>query len=159
MAYIKEHNCKITEKTTFSIEQNIGGKMHKFHTSNYGLDWNTTTYKFRTVSKCRAGFMTISDHETTLEQVVNNWKKNALQTIEVQLPGSDFYVTVLALKGNKFVIAENTILENIKIGTIHSSYPKMADHRHWKNIGSKTWADNAYKLEDSFKNMTIEIVE
>ena len=157
MAYIKEHNG-LNDQPVFSIEQNIGGKMHKFHTNNYGLDWNTTTYKFRTVSKCRAGFMTISDHETTLERVVTNWKKNALQTIEVQLPGSDFYLTVLALKGNKFVIAENTILENIKIGTIHSSFPKMADHGHWKNIGSKTWADNAYKLEDEFKNMTIEIV-
>lgn len=156
---IKEYNCKITGKTTFSIDQNIGGKMHKFHTTNYDLDWNTTTYKFRTVSKCRAGFMTISDHETTLERVVTNWKKNALQTIEVQLPGSDFYVTVLALKGNKFVIAENTVLENIKIGTIHSSYPKMADHGHWRSIESKTWADNAYKLEDTFKNLTIEIIK
>ena len=94
--------------------------------------------------------MTISDQETTLERVVTGWKKNALQTIEVQLPGSDFYLTVLALKGNKFIIAENTILENITIGSIHSSFPKMADHGHWKNIGSKTWADNAYKLEDEF---------
>ena len=155
--YIKEHTNH-DNKPVFTIEQNIGGKMHKFHTGDIGLDWNTTTYKFRTISKCRAGFMTISDHETTLERVVNNWKKNALQTIEVQLPGSDFYLTILALKANKFVFAENTILENIKIGTIHSSFPKMADHGHWKSIGSKTWADNAYKLEDQYKNIRLQFV-
>ena len=43
MAYIKEHNG-LNDQPIFSIEQNIGGKMHKFHTNNYGLDWNTTTY-------------------------------------------------------------------------------------------------------------------
>jgi len=155
--YIKEHT-NYDKKPVFSIEQNIGGKMHKFHTMNYGLDWNTTKYKYRAISKCRAGFMTISEGETTLQRAVCTWKKNALQTVEVQLPGHDIYVTVLAMKANKFHIVENTILENIKIGTIHSSFPKMADHGHWRSIGSKTWADNAYKLEDTMKNMTFEVV-
>ena len=155
--HITEHT-NYDKKPVFSIEQNIGGKMHKFHTSNWGLDWNTTKYKYRTISKCRAGFLTISDGESTLERIVCNWKKNALHTVEVQLPGSEHFLTVLALKANKFHLVDNCILENIKIGTIHSSFPKMADHGHWRAIGSKTWADNAYKLEDSFKNMTIELV-
>jgi len=155
--YIKEHT-NYDKKPVFTIEQNIGGKMHKFHTQNYGLDWNTTKYKIRTINKCRAGFLTICDLETTLESAVTTWKKNTLQTVEVQLPEHDIYVTVLAMKGNKFHIVENTILENIKIGAIHSSFPKMADHGHWRSIGSKTWADPAYKLEDTIKNMTFEII-
>ena len=155
--HITEHT-NYDKKPVFSIEQNIGGKMHKFHTSNWGLDWNTTKYKYRTISKCRAGFLTISDGESTLERIVCNWKKNALHTVEVQLPGSEHFLTVLALKANKFHLVDNCILENIKIGAIHSSFPKMADHGHWRAIGSKTWADNAYKLEDSFKNVTIELV-
>ena len=156
--HITEHKSSIYGGTTFSIHQVIGGKNHQFYTVNHDLDWNTTKYKYRAVSKCRAGFLTISDGESTVERIVCNWKKNALHTVEVQLPGSEHFLTVLALKANKFHLVDNCILENIKIGAIHSSFPKMADHGHWKAIGSKTWADNAYKLEDSFKNMTIELV-
>jgi len=156
---IQEHNCPITKKTIFSINQTIGGKNHKFHTVNYNLDWDETVYKYRAISKCRAGFMVISEGENRLVNAVGMWKKNALQTLQVQLPNTDLYVNALAIKANKFVIVENSILENIKIGTIHSQFPKMADHGHWRSIGSKTWADNAYKLEDSFKNMTIEIIK
>jgi len=155
--HITEHK-NFNDQPVFSIEQAIGGKMHRFHTSNYGLDWNVTKYKYRAISKCRAGFLTISEGESTLERTVCNWKKNCLHTVEVQLPESEIWVTVLALKANKFHLVENCILENIKIGAIHSSFPKMADHGHWRAIGSKTWADNAYKLEDSFKNLTIELV-
>lgn len=152
--YIKEHNCEIMETTTFSIEQNINGKMHKFHTSDYGFEWDVE-YDYRVVTKCTAGFMTISDGKSTLQNLVNRYQKNALQTIEIKSLKSDTFLTALALKANKFVTVANCILENIEIGTIHSSFPKMADHGHWKAIGSKTWADNAYKLEDSFKNITL----
>ena len=154
---IQEHNG-INDQPVFSIDQIIGGKRHTFHTVNHDLDWNTTKYKYRAISKCRAGFMTISEGETTLQRAVCTWKKNALQTLQVQLPEHEVWVNVLAIKGNKFVLAENTILENITIGTIHSQFPKMADHGHWRAIGSKTWADKAYKLEDSYKNMQIEII-
>jgi hypothetical protein len=142
------------ETTTFSIEQNINGKMHKFYTSDYGFKWDVE-YDYRVITKCTAGFMTISDGKSTLQNLVNRYQKNALQTIEIKSLKSDTFLTALALKANKFVTVANCILENIEIGTIHSSFPKMADHGHWKAIGSKTWADNAYKLEDSFKNIKL----
>ena len=153
--YIKEHKG-YSDETVYSIEQNIGGKMHKFHTSEYGFKWDVE-YDYRVVTKCRAGWMTISEGKASLQNLVNRYKKGALQTIELKSthPGSDTYLTALALKANKFATVANCILENITIGTIHSSFPKMADHGHWKSIGSKTWADNAYKLEDSFKHITL----
>ena len=153
--YIKEHKG-YSDETVYSIEQNIGGKMHKFHTSEYGFKWDVE-YDYRVVTKCRAGWMTISEGKASLQNLVNRWKKGALQTIELKSthPGSDTYLTALALKANKFATVANCILENITIGTIHSSFPKMADHGHWQSIGSKTWADNAYRLEDSFKNITL----
>ena len=144
--YIKENNHAITDGPTFTIEQMINGKMHKFHTSDYGFEWDVE-YDYRVVTKCRAGFMTISDGKSTLQNLVNRYQKNALQTIEIKSLKSDIFLTALALKANKFVTVANCILENIEIGTIHSSFPKMADHGHWKAIGSKTWADNAYSLE------------
>ena len=154
--YIKENNHAITDGTTFTIEQMINGKMHRFHTSEYGFKWDVE-YEYRVITKCRAGFMTISDGKSSLKNLVNRYQKNALQTIELKSthPGSDTFLTALALKAGKFVTVANCILENIEIGTIHSSFPKMADHGHWKAIGSKTWADNAYRLEDSFKNVKL----
>jgi hypothetical protein len=154
--YIKEHYDKISESTTFSIEQAIGGKMHRFYTSEYGFKWDVE-YEYRVITKCVAGFFCISDGKSTLQNLVGRYQKNALHTIELKSthPGADHYLTALALKAGKFVTVANCILENIKIGTIHSCFPKMADHGHWKAIGSKTWADNAYKLEDSFKNITL----
>ena len=153
--YIKEHKG-FSDETVYSIEQNINGKMHKFQTSEYGFKWDVE-YDYRVVTKCVAGWMTISEGKSTLAALVNRYKKNALQTIELKSthPGSDTYLTALALKANKFATVANCILENITIGTIHSSFPKMADHGHWKNIGSKTWADNAYRLEDSLKHITL----
>ena len=155
--YIKENNHNFSDATTFTIEQNIGGKMHKYHTNDYGFKWDEE-YDYKVITKCRAGFMTISDGKSSLSNLVNRYQKNALQTIELKSLKSDTYLTVLALKAGKFVTVANCILENIKIGTIHGSFPKMADHGHWRSIGSKTWADNAYKLEDQYKNMTIEIL-
>jgi len=35
--YIKEHKGLLDDTTVYSIEQNINGKMHKFHTSEYGF--------------------------------------------------------------------------------------------------------------------------
>ena len=144
--YIKENNHAITDGTTFTIEQNIKGKMHKFHTSEYGFKWDVV-YDYRVVTKCAAGFFTISDGKSSLENLVNRYKTNALHTIELKSLKSDTYLTALALKAGKFVTVANCIIENIDIGTIHSSFPKMADHGHWKAIGSKTWADNAYSLD------------
>jgi hypothetical protein len=146
--YIKENNHALTNGPTFTIEQNIGGKMHKFHTSDYGFEWDVE-YDYRVVTKCRAGFFTISDGKSSLRSLVNRYQKNALHTIELKSthPGSDTYLTALALKAGKFVTVANCIIENIDIGTIHGSFPKMADHGHWKAIGSKTWADNAYSLD------------
>tara|TARA_B100000989_G_C19470634_1_gene440521 strand:- start:667 stop:1146 length:480 start_codon:yes stop_codon:yes gene_type:complete len=155
--YIKEHEGLLSGEKVFTVEQNVNGKMHKFHTSEYGFKWDVE-YEYRVVTKCAAGFFTISDGKSTLQALVNRYQKNALHTIEIKSlhPGSDHYLTALALKAGKFVTVANCIIENIEIGTIHGSFPKMADHGHWKNIGSKTWADKAYgKLEDSFKNVTL----
>ncbi len=153
--YIKEHTG-YTDETVYSVEQKINNKWHKFYTSECGFKWDVE-YDYRVVSKCVAGWMTISEGKSTLQNLVNRYKKGALQTIELKSihPGADHYLTALAIKAGKFATVANCILDNITIGTIHSSFPKMADHGHWKAIGSKTWADNAYRLEDSFKNITL----
>ena len=156
MAYIKKHTNP-TLGTSFTIEQNIKGKMHTFYVKDLGLDWNTK-YKYRSISKCRAGFLTINSGEGLLCNLFR-YDKNELFNVEIQLPGSDFYVSVLNMKNNKFLHIDKTVIENLTIGDIHSTFPNMADYNHWKSIGSKTWAGLAYgELKDTFENTTIELV-
>lgn len=156
MAYIKKHTNP-TLGTSFTIEQNIKGKMHTFYVKDLGLDWNTK-YKYRSISKCRAGFLTINSGERLLCNLFR-YEKNKLFNVEIQLPGSDFYVSVLNMKNNKFLHIDKTVIENLTIGDIHSTFPNMADYSHWKSIGSKTWAGLAYgELKDTFENTTIELV-
>ena len=156
MAYIKKHTND-TLGTSFTIEQNIKGKMHTFYVKDLGLDWNTK-YKYRSISKCRAGFLTINSGEGLLCNLFR-YDKNKLFNVEIQLPGSDFYVSVLNMKNNKFLHIDKTVIENLTIGDIHSTFPNMADYNHWKSIGSKTWAGLAYgELKDTFENTTIELV-
>lgn len=156
MAYIKKHTND-TLGTSFTIEQNIKGKMHTFYVKDLGLDWNTK-YKYRSISKCRAGFLTINSGEGLLCNLFR-YDKNKLFNVEIQLPGSDFYVSVLNMKNNKFLHIDKTVIENLTIGDIHSTFPNMADYSHWKSIGSKTWAGLAYgELKDTFENTTIELV-
>jgi len=157
MAYIKKHTNP-TLGTSFTIEQNIKGKMHTFYVKDLGLDWNKTKYKYRSISKCRAGFLTINSGEGLLCNLFR-YEKNKLFNVEIQLPGSDFYISVLNMKNNKFLHIDKTVIENLTIGDIHSTFPNMADFNHWKSIGSKTWAGLAYgELKDSFENIIIKEV-
>ena len=71
MAYIKKHTNDITG-TSFTVEQNIKGKMHKFYVKDLGLDWDKTKYKYRSISKCVAGFLTINSGEDYLSNLFSN---------------------------------------------------------------------------------------
>ena len=156
MAYIKKHTHD-TLGTSFSIEQNIKGKMHTFYVKDLKLDWNKE-YKYRSISKCRAGFLVINSGTSELCNLFN-WDKNKLFNVEIQLPDSDYYFSVLNIKNNKFLHIDKTVIENLTVGDIHSTFPNMADYSHWKSIGSKSWADPAYgELKDTFENTTFELV-
>ena len=157
MAYIKKHTHD-TLGTSFSIEQNIKGKMHTFYVKDLKLDWNKE-YKYRSISKCVAGFMVINSGTSKLCNLFN-FDKNKLFNVEIQLPDSDYYFSVLNMKGNKFLHIDKTVIENLTVGDIHSTFPNMADYSHWKSIGSKSWADPAYgELKDSLEDITlVEVV-
>lgn len=153
--YIKEYNNVMGKG--FSVEQSVNGKMCKFMVNDNGFD-SETEYEYRAITKCVAGFLTISEGKGKLSQIATRWEKNRLHTLEVKNQYGN-YQTVLAMKASKFYIIDKVIIENLTVGDIHSCFPKMADYNHWKSIGSKTWADPAYGvLVDSFKNITLQMV-
>ena len=146
----------------FIITQVIEDKFHTFSAVDYGID-PKKEYEFRLVTKCLGGFMTISERTDTIGRVATGYKKGTLQTLEMKLnfkSGKSLFVTVLAMKNNKFHIIDKAILERLTVGDIHWSFPKMADFDHWKKIGTKTYADPAYgNLEEQYnKPMTVQVI-
>ena len=116
--------------------------------------YTNTKGKFRVVTKCRAGWMTISDirnqdneHFMTYpESIITGYKKGALQTVEFQPEGYDFYLTVFARKGNKIVLIDEVILEHLTVGTINQLFSNTNLYRQtqYQAVGAKTWADRAF---------------
>jgi hypothetical protein len=110
--------------------------------------------KFRVVTKCRAGWMTIIDcrdydNEWFMQQpesIIAGYTKGSLQTVEFCPDGGDYYLTVFARKGNKIVLIDETILGNLTVGTINSifSNTNLYNQDQYNAVGAKTWADRAY---------------
>jgi hypothetical protein len=110
--------------------------------------------KFRVVTKCKAGWMTITDCRvydneyfmTYPESIITGYKKGALQTVEFCPDGGDYYLTIFARKGNRIVMLDEQILGHLTVGTINSIYSNtnLYNMEQYKAVGAKTWADRAY---------------
>jgi len=113
-----------------------------------------TKGKFRVITKCRAGWMTIIDcrewdNEWFMKQpesIITGYVKGALQTVEFCPDGGDYYLTVFARKGNKIVLIDEVILEHLTVGTINQLFSNTNLHNQaqYNAVGAKTWADRAY---------------
>ena len=127
---------------------NIAG----IHTVNVLADY--TKGKFRVITKCRAGWMTIIDcrdydNEWFMKQpeaIISGYLKGALQTVEFCPDGGDYYLTVFARKGNKIVLIDDEILGHLTVGTINQlfSNTNLYNIEQYNAVGAKTWADRAY---------------
>ena len=75
--YIQKHNNKFAP-SSYTIDQNVKGKMHTFYVKDLGLDWNKTKYKYRSVFKCTAGFLTIGSGEGIFVTYLDTTGTNSL---------------------------------------------------------------------------------
>jgi hypothetical protein len=113
-----------------------------------------TVGKFRFISKCRAGWMTISDardwdnehYMQYPEALLTAYKKGALQTIEFQPEGTGIWLTVFAKKGNKIILMDETIMAHLTVGTINQYWvnTNLYSQSQYAAVGAKTWADRAF---------------
>jgi hypothetical protein len=112
----------------------------------------------RFISKSRAGFMTISDardfdlegYNNNPERLITGFKKGALQTVQVQLDGSDYYFTVFARQGKKIHFIDEEILRNLTVGTINSMFynTELYSANQYKAVNSATWASKAFVMNE-----------
>ena len=112
--------------------------------------------KFRFVTKCRAGFMTVSDSRESdnahyiahPEALISGHRKGALQTVQFQPAGTDYWFTVFAKNGKKIPVIDQAILADLTVGTINSFWLNTAlySQTQYAMVGAKTWADKAYVM-------------
>ena len=116
--------------------------------------FSNTKGKFRFITKCKAGWMTIVDAKdyeneyfmTYPESIITGYNKSALQTVEFCPDGGDYYLTLFARKGNKIVLMDELIMGNLTVGTINQLYrnTNLYNQEQYTAVGAKTWADRAY---------------
>jgi hypothetical protein len=113
--------------------------------SNHIKDVNKT-YKFRSASKCRAGFVNIEDFEVTPHDAICNWKKNALINLQVlvEFENGQIWQNVYTTKSGKWYSIDRGFLEVLTVGSMRQSYPDMCDMNLWTLVKAKTWADKAF---------------
>ena len=112
----------------------------------------------RFISKCRAGFMTIVDardfeiagYNQYPERLITGYKKGALHTVQVQLDGSDHFLTVFARVGKKVHVIDKTILREVTVGTINSMFynTNLYSYQQYKAVNSATWASYAFQMNE-----------
>lgn len=109
---------------------------------------------FRIITKCRAGFLTISDcrdgenemYSIRPAQVLADYKKGALQTVQFRAEGGEHFLTVFARVGKKIHLIDTDMLRGLDVGTVNSYWlnTDLYDQRQYEAVGAKTWADFAY---------------
>jgi len=113
-----------------------------------------TAGKFRFISKCRAGFMTIVDgrdmdnamYMQHPESLITGYKKGALQTVQFNPEGTDIWLTVFARVGKKIHLCDQTILRNLTVGTINGLYynTNFYSQSQYRVVGATSWASKAF---------------
>jgi len=107
------------------------------------------TGKFRVIVKVKAGFMSVVDcMETDVYRVFSAYQKGAIQTIQFQPDedGFDFWMTVCAMKGKKVVVADETLLAQIKVGDINQTWynTNLYSLNQYASVGAKHWEHHAF---------------
>jgi hypothetical protein len=124
--------------------------------------------QFRAIVKVRAGFVTVVD-DLGIE---SNWKtgpqwkrainvfrgfqKGALQTIQFKAEGSNNWLNVFAKKGNRVVLMDRQLFEEIEVGDINQiwSNTNLYDQKQYGMVNAKTWASKAFVQNASTESIT-----
>ena len=112
-----------------------------------------TAGKFRMIVKTKLG-MTCCDARdfdnprimANPERAISGYKANALQTVQFQPEGSEFWLTVFSRTGKKVKLIDESILAKLTVGTINSMFynTNLMDMSQYKLVGSSSWASMAF---------------
>ena len=126
---------------------------------------NYSEGKFRFVTKTRAGFISCNDardfeNERFLkhpETLLSQYKKGALLTVQFQAHPDGHWLTVFARVGKKIHFIDESILLNLKVGTINQLWynTELFSTRQYGAVNTKTW--DSYAFRQNSVNETEEV--
>ena len=114
---------------------------------------NYTEGKFRMIVKTKLGMTCVDARDFDNPRIMANpasaisgYKANALQTVQFQPEGSDFWLTVFSRTGKRVKLIDESILANLTVGTINSMFynTNLMDMSQYKLVGSSSWASMAF---------------
>ena len=104
---------------------------------------------FQAVIKVPAGFLVAYEIGSDLPSL-NRWKKGTLQTLQFKREGSPAWLTVFAKKGNKVIVIDQALAEQLEVGTVNQLFynTNLMDQVQYKAVNAKTWADKVFVLNE-----------
>jgi hypothetical protein len=104
---------------------------------------------FQAVVKVPAGFLVAYEIGSDLPSL-NRWKKGTLQTLQFKREGSPAWLTVFAKKGNKVIVIDRALAEQLEVGTVNQLFynTNLMDQVQYKAVNAKTWADKVFVLNE-----------
>lgn len=87
------------------------------------------------------------------ECLIRGFKRGALQTVQVELDNSGYFLTVFSRTGKSVKLIDEAILVDVKVGTINSMFDNtnLYDWQQYKAVNSKTWDSYAYQMNEPLK--------
>jgi hypothetical protein len=105
------------------------------------------THRFRYTAKAKAGFPIIVDIECTVEALPYYLSKNTnVVQLERLIDGKPYWFNILTTKGGKWNSIDKNLLENLEVGDMHRSFPKMIDWNIWKAMNTKFHSCKSFVL-------------
>ena len=149
-----QNSITLNNETTYGSHRDVSENFHYGRVNqndNLGKRFNFMItnhleegkkYKFRYISKCKAGFQNISEttYDVTPEQFISS-TYGFLENVQVWKEADNptehhkgIWLNVLTTKGKRFYSIEKTFLLNLKVGNVHNAWKKMvADYAYQMN--------------------------
>jgi len=104
---------------------------------------------FQAVIKVPAGFIVAYEIGSDLPSL-GQWKKGTLQTLQFKREGSPAWLTVFAKKGNKVMVIDRALAEQLKVGVVNQLFynTNLMDQIQYRAVNAKTWDDKVFVLNE-----------
>lgn len=133
-----------------TIINTIGLNTVKFINGNKG--------QFRVISKVKAGFMTVVEFNSHVNETFSNnpsqvlgwFKKGVIQTVEFKAEGSNHWLTVFARVGKKIKLVDEDMLKGLKVGVINQLWfnTELYSQTQYQNVNAKTWESFVFVMNE-----------
>lgn len=114
--------------------------------------------QFRVVSKVKAGFMSVVEFNSHVNETFSNdpsqvlgwFKKGAIQTVEFKAEGSEYWLTVFARVGKKIKLVDEDMLKGLKVGVVNPLWfgTELYSQTQYQSVKAKTWDSFAFVMNE-----------